>query len=599
MKLQIIPLLLVPFFAWTQESPEGITHSGLRTGQAPFPTTDYVELPNPVATQSADWQNTKGLASGWGSTDIRYAKEKPALQLANNQKLTAWKGEQVSGLIALSNAGKEADITIEISDLVNISNKKKNISKKNISASFVRYVMTDGFHEGQKQGCGHRKSSDYDSTLVADVIDHKISKIKIPTQTTRPVWVSVQVPQTTDEGVYKGIITIKDNQKTVKKLPLEVEVIDRILPDVKDWNFHLDLWQNPYAVARYFGFKPWSKEHLEQLKIEMKPYVDAGGKVITASIMHQPWGGQTYDYFDSMITWTKKIDGSWKFDFEVFDLWVQLMMDLGVDKQINCYSMVPWKLSFQYFDQATNRMQTTETKPGEPEYDQMWTALLKAFSAHLKEKGWFEKTYISMDERPLETMQKVLEIIKQADPDFRVSFAGDLHEEIEPYLTDFCVPLRMKYDQNTVSERRKKDMVTTYYTCCVEIYPNTYTFSPPAESEWLAWYAATAGLDGYLRWALNSWTLEPLLDSRFVTWAAGDTYIIYPQGRTSVRLERLKHGIQFFEKIKILRDQFTKNGNNEGLRKIDEALQLFDETTLPQIPASEVTAKARQIINSL
>lgn len=27
----------------------------------------------------------------------------------------------------------------------------------------------------------------------------------------------------------------------------------------------------------------------------MKLYADAGGKVITASIMHKPWNGQTYD----------------------------------------------------------------------------------------------------------------------------------------------------------------------------------------------------------------------------------------------------------------------------------------------------------------
>ena len=29
---------------------------------------------------------------------------------------------------------------------------------------------------------------------------------------------------------------------------------------------------------------------------------------------------------------------------------------VGIDKQINCYSMVPWELSFQYYDQATNSL---------------------------------------------------------------------------------------------------------------------------------------------------------------------------------------------------------------------------------------------------
>ena len=45
----------------------------------------------------------------------------------------------------------------------------------------------------------------------------------------------------------------------------------------------------------------------------MKLYADAGGKVITASIMHKPWNGQTYDAFESMVTWLKKADGTWYF----------------------------------------------------------------------------------------------------------------------------------------------------------------------------------------------------------------------------------------------------------------------------------------------
>lgn len=64
-----------------------------------------------------------------------------------------------------------------------------------------------------------------------------------------------------------------------------------------------------------------------------------------------------------------------------------MMMSVGIDKQINCYSMVPWKLSFQYFDQATNSMQYAKTAPGEKAYEEMWVAMLKSFSKHLREKA--------------------------------------------------------------------------------------------------------------------------------------------------------------------------------------------------------------------
>ena len=36
----------------------------------------------------------------------------------------------------------------------------------------------------------------------------------------------------------------------------------------------------------------------------------------------------------------------------------------------------------------------------------------------------------------------------------------------------------------------------------------------------MSYYSSKKHLDGYLRWAYNSWPLEPLLDSRFRSWQA-------------------------------------------------------------------------------
>ena len=106
------------------------------------------------------------------------------------------------------------------------------------------------------------------------------------------------------------------------------------------------------------------REHLDAMRPLMKMLADAGQKIITATLTHKPWNGQTEDYFDTMVTWMKRADGTWAFDYTVFDRWVEFMMSVGIDKQINCYSMVPWELSFQYFDQATNSLQFVKTAPG-------------------------------------------------------------------------------------------------------------------------------------------------------------------------------------------------------------------------------------------
>lgn len=559
-------------------------------------STNYEEASNPISTNPSLWVKVSAPQVSWGSTDIRYKKEEPApiARLKKDINLTAWKGERVSAQLVVWTPEALDNLSFIVSDL---TSGKETISKDNVRTGFVRYVMTDELNKDGKGGCGYRKSSDYDSTLVADPIDHIASTLTVPANATQGGWISVRVPQQVKAGKYTGTVTVKDGDKVLSELKLAVNVKNRTLPASTEWAFHLDLWQNPYAEARYYNVEPFSKEHFDRMRPDMQNYVDAGGKVITASIMHKPWNGQTYDPFESMVTWLKKADGTWYFDYTVFDKWVEYMMSLGVKKQINCYSMVPWRLSFQYFDQASNSFKYLDVKPGEAAYDEFWGNMLTSFAKHLKEKGWFDITHISMDERPMKDMLATLKVIRKADKDFKVSLAGTYHDELVKELHDYCIAIGEKFPAEVIKSRKEAGQVTTYYTCCTEPRPNTFTFSAPAEAEWLGWFAAKENLDGYLRWALNSWVKNPLQDSRFTAWAAGDTYMIYPEGRSSIRFERLIEGIQSYEKIRILKEEFEKKGNKSAIKKIDKILKAFDEFSLEEIPAATVVTKTKEAIN--
>ena len=559
-------------------------------------STNYEEASNPISTNPSLWVKVSAPQVSWGSTDIRYKKEEPApiARLKKDINLTAWKGERVSAQLVVWTPEALDNLSFIVSDL---TSGKETISKDNVRTGFVRYVMTDELNKDGKGGCGYRKSSDYDSTLVADPIDHIASTLTVPANATQGGWISVRVPQQVKAGKYTGTVTVKDGDKVLSELKLAVNVKNRTLPASTEWAFHLDLWQNPYAEARYYNVEPFSKEHFDRMRPDMQNYVDAGGKVITASIMHKPWNGQTYDPFESMVTWLKKADGTWYFDYTVFDKWVEYMMSLGVKKQINCYSMVPWRLSFQYFDQASNSFKYLDVKPGEAAYDEFWGNMLTSFAKHLKEKGWFDITHISMDERPMKDMLATLKVIRKADKDFKVSLAGTYHDELVKELHDYCIAIGEKFPAEVIKSRKEAGQVTTYHTCCTEPRPNTFTFSAPAEAEWLGWFAAKENLDGYLRWALNSWVKNPLQDSRFTAWAAGDTYMIYPEGRSSIRFERLIEGIQSYEKIRILKEEFEKKGNKSAIKKIDKILKAFDEFSLEEIPAATVVTKAKEAIN--
>ena len=557
----------------------------------------YEELPNPVATDASKWAKVNAPVIAWGSTDVRYNKELPAQVIPGTlMNLIGWMGEKLSAQFVISTNRDLKNVSVEVSDIVA---KNYKISKWNTERGFVRYVMTDGLNKDGKGTCGYRNSADFDSTLVADVIDHVTPALDIKANTTQPVWVSVKVPtENIIKGMYRGTVTIKEDGKVLAELPLTVTVKNRVLPAPSEWAFHLDLWQNPYSVARYHNVAPFSKEHFDLMRPVMKRYADAGGKVITASITHKPWNAQTEDYFESMVTWMKKADGTWEFDYTVFDMWVEFMMSCGVTKEIGCYSMIPWRLSFQYFDQASNSFKFFNGKPGDAEYDEFWGRMLKSFAKHLKEKGWFEITHIAMDERPLDAMLAAINVVYKADPDFKLSLAGTYHKELLEHLDDYCITLAEKFTPEEIAQRRAEGRVTTYYTCCTEARPNTFTFSPLAESEWLGWWAAKINVDGYLRWALNSWVKDPLRDSRFRAFGGGDCYILYPDGRSSTRFERMIEGIQAYEKIRILRNEKDRRGRSKNYGKqIDKILEPFNEFNLVEVPAEKVVNKAKAALN--
>ncbi|MEG2319997.1 MAG: DUF4091 domain-containing protein, partial [Mucinivorans sp.] len=339
--------------------------------------------------------------------------------------------------------------------------------------------------------------------------------------------------------------------------------------------YHLDFWQNPFAEARYAGIEPFSPLFFEYVRPQFERLRDAGQKVITTSIMHKPWGGQTEDYFESMVSWIKRTDGTWAFDFTTFDMWVEFMMDLGINQQIACYSMIPWNMQFKYYDQRTNSMQMLKTTTDTPEYTQVWTALLKSLSGHLRQKGWFSRTVIAMDERPTADMQNAFRVIKAADPAFKVSMAGNYHPEIEAELYDYCIASDFEFSPEILAARKAAGKKSTYYTCCAQKYPNMFTYSSPAQNEWISWYALAKGFDGYLRWAYDSYTKEPLLDARFRAFQSGDSFLVYPEARSCIRFEKFVDGVEMFEKIKILQQEFRDKGDKKSLIKIDKVLSGF------------------------
>ena len=96
-------------------------------------------------------------------------------------------------------------------------------------------------------------------------------------------------------------MSFKSKEGKFAPLDIELKVSERTLPVPQEWAFWLDLWQNPYAVARYYQVPLWSAEHFEAMRPILKQLADAGAKVHHDFHYASSWGGQTEDPFESMV----------------------------------------------------------------------------------------------------------------------------------------------------------------------------------------------------------------------------------------------------------------------------------------------------------
>ena len=380
-----------------------------------------------------------------------------------------------------------------------------------------------------------------------------------------PRVVEVSVPADAKPGVYScGMMNIR--------------VVDRVLPPAKEWKYFLDLWQHPWAVSRYHDVKPFSKKHYAKMRPVYELLASAGQKTITTTILPEAWDHQCYDAYGTMIGRVKREDGTWQFDYSVFDEYVEFCRGCGLGPAICCYTLCPWGYVVRW-QNAKGETESCVAKPGTKEFEDYWGVFLQAFATHLKQKGWFEQTYISMDERSIEDVKLIGEFVQKHAPGLRISMAGNqLPSQYGVTIDDFCMILSDKINADYLkeaAERRAKGMVTTYYVCCWPLYPNTFMSSGPGEAFWLGAYPAMIGLDGFLRWAWNSWPKDPKKDATYWAWTAGDTFLCYPDGEPSWRFMELRNGIAAAEKVRLLKEQGLFK---EELAKV-AALYKQDEAT--------------------
>jgi len=535
-------------------------------------------------TNPALWNSQKGLHVGFGSTDALYFRtEVPEMKEELSWSGNGWKGERLNAQVLVWSADTLEQVRFKVNDLV--GNNGNKISNDHIQLNMVRYVLANYPYGASNVTCG---DTPYKNGFLMPDRFEKFNRFDVPGKTVRPVWISLDIPSVTRPGHYKGIINVsaKGFETTLK---VDIDVQNQLLPPPHEWQYRLDLWQNPWVLAWDNHLEPWSEEHKLLLKKHLKLYADAGGKYITTYAVNSPWSDNSYTIEGGMIESTKQKNGSWKFDYKIFDEYVELAMSVGIDKAITVYTPLPGGYRFRYMDEKTGNYVTESWPPTSEKFKAYWNPFLNDLRAHLIKKGWLNKTYIGINESAMDETMAAIKVVRSNWPNWKITYAGDWHPELNDLLNDYCFLSGKESPMEVVKNRAAKGFTTTYYVCCNPPKPNNFLFSPPIEGQWISWYASAYGYNGFLRWAYDAWPQDPTRDARHGSWASGDCYLVYPGANSGIRFEKLRQGISDYEKIRILRKLASASPDKKSkalMSQLDEHLSTlttehgFNEDTL-------------------
>ena len=527
-----------------------------RAAEKKLPVEEYVMKKINDRAPDLDWRKhrleTQTLALAAPAKEGFYGRLAPLERITGENALgdgkarvwraSAWRNERVNGQLVLWTCEAREQVRVTPTAL---KGPHGEIPASAVSARFVRYT-TGSFVRGG--GCTH---------FVGDILDDA-RMVAMPSNSFRPVWLTVRVPAAVEPGIYRGSVRVAAAGGAALDFPMELEVLARTLPAPKEWAFFLDLWQHPWAVARYHGVEPFSPLHYELMKPLWEELAAAGQKTITTTITDRPWGHQNYDPYHSMVRHVKKADGTFRRDFSLWDEYVAFCEKCGLGPQIHCYTLATWGHIVYWENEATGDIESAALKPGSSEYETFWGKFLEDFCAHLRKQGHLGRVYIALDERPRDEMYATARLVEKYGKGLKLALAGNKKPSefagirIDNYC-QYIEHITPDFLDETCRTRKGGDFTTTFYVCCGPQRPNTFTDSPLSESLWVGLYAAATGLDGFLRWAYVNWPRDPLVDSTFGNWRPGDTFLVYPGCRTSSRWEMLRDGIETCEKIRILR----------------------------------------------
>ncbi len=433
------------------------------------------------------------------------------------------------------------------------------------------------------EGMGIRTSflgyvaDDDGTTLTADPIlreEYLYSEGDQPTI----IWVEGEIDRDYTGGRAELTINLLSQEGYSKEIleeaiTVDIEVVNMVIPKLKDADFHLDLWQHLSSWARHYKLPFWGEDHFKVIDSYSEELASMGEKVITVVASDFTWEGQgcfqveknPSNLFEHNIVAVKKnLSGRIECDFTALERFLDICFRHGMEEEIDIFGLLAsWQrtdfgnplrdyddyIRVAYFSERDESYGYIDNREDMREY-------IKQVFAFFREKNLMDRVRVISDmPKDPEAFTRWSEFLRDsAGEDLQIKTAlheGSFTERLDD-VSDLCLslPLLLKWRDKLDDIREKIEGKLTWYVCWFPDKLNHFISSPLIESRLTGWYSHYMGLDGFLRWDYALWTANPYDDIsyKYPRWKAGDMFFIYP-GRDmkpvrSIRWENLRFGLQ-------------------------------------------------------
>ncbi len=244
-----------------------------------------------------------------------------------------------------------------------------------------------------------------------------------PPLAVQPVWITVRTPSDAVPGIYKGKITVRAG-KTIE-VPIRVKVHDWALPAPKDFANCNNFWPSEDSVALCYKVSLWSDKHFELIGKCLELSKDLGNRFCAIHLVSKAYciGNE-----QSMVRWIKRKDGSYRYDFSIFDRYLDIFAEkIGKPRTLllslwtrACGKSSRWSKLYNVtvLDPVTGKMSELEVPPyGTPESLAFWKPVLTEVRKRLEKRGWYDVTALGSvhDSWP---SPKTVSVFKSIWPDY-------------------------------------------------------------------------------------------------------------------------------------------------------------------------------------